>query len=869
MRCAAILIVAFLVLSGCKSSGESDLDAHNAGTPQQPADNDNNNDDDADTCTVVSEKNEQQARAYYESDVYPVLRGDCLACHVQGGDAAKTSFVLSGDVADDYALVKALTEREIAGYPYLLAKATAIAGHTAGVRFNLDSPEADVIRHFSDLLKGKIEEPQKCVDDDDAVGDTVEDGFLKGVTLLDNGRTLNKAAMIMLGRRATAVEEYAVSNGSEESLRSTLRWMMQGPEFTEFLMTAANDQLLTDKFKSGIPLLNKAYETSYYRFAEIDWPGLMPMPGTSEDDAFNDALASEPLALIAYIVNNERDYREVLTANYTVFNALTYKFFDHEKDGFVKLLNPETGGAAPPPTSANDWVAGQFSPGVGTGYYMDGNRSRHPAAISYPHAGVLTTLPWLARWPNTNTNGQRKRAKMILLQFLGYDIEATASRPMDQDALADSANPVFSNPACTGCHRQLDPLAGAFQNWGYTGRFRLNDDGEFRSFLTYPRTDALNEGYKSESVERCGASLGQGGYCDGDLWYADRFPIGFVRQGDSDITQMPDDGVGRNGPHDNESLRWMANQLVSDPRFATGTVEFWYEAVFNQKPLTPPTEGDPGYDEKLRAYVAQQELIHQVAEVLKKDNGHGAFNLKDLLVELLVSDWFRASAIEAVEGRDVELASVGVGSLLTPEQLDKKIESVTGIAWKPNGTSQRALMGDYNVIYGGIDSDTVVERTRQLNPLMISVMERMVSEMACEVVYHEFIADRDVTLKPYEDPMQLKPRYERWLFEAYSGQTPDEEQSIKKILVRLHKTFWNDGAAELSEEVENSFQLFKEFWQYEADVNDERMRCVSNRFKTVVPLDPDTGKPVYAPEAMRTWRDMIAYFMSAPEFLFE
>src|SRR5690606_5342698 len=132
--------------------------------------------------------------------------------------------------------------------------------------------------------------------------------------------------MIMLGRRATAAELARVGDGELSSLRATLRDMMQGPEFTRFLMAGANDQLLTNKFADGTPLVSDSDDVSYYRFRAFDWPGLMDTPHYDVDQFYNEDLATEPLALIAYIVENELDYRQILQADYTVFNSRTYEF---------------------------------------------------------------------------------------------------------------------------------------------------------------------------------------------------------------------------------------------------------------------------------------------------------------------------------------------------------------------------------------------------------------------------------------------------------------------------------------------------------------------------------------------------------------
>ena len=60
-------------------------------------------------------------------------------------------------------------------------------------------------------------------------------------------RTLRRAAILFAGRLPTQAELDAVSDGEEASLRTTIRGLMSGDAFHEFLITASNDRLLTDR----------------------------------------------------------------------------------------------------------------------------------------------------------------------------------------------------------------------------------------------------------------------------------------------------------------------------------------------------------------------------------------------------------------------------------------------------------------------------------------------------------------------------------------------------------------------------------------------------------------------------------------------
>ena len=98
-------------------------------------------------------------------------------------------------------------------------------------------------------------------------------------------------------------------------------------------------------------------------------------------------------------------------------------------------------------------------------------------------------MSFLRRYPTTATNRNRARSRWTYYHFLGLDIEKSASRTTDPVALADTNNPTMHNPACTVCHRIMDPVAGAFQNYGDEGYYKNQWGG----------VDSLDGLYKYES----------------------------------------------------------------------------------------------------------------------------------------------------------------------------------------------------------------------------------------------------------------------------------------------------------------------------------------------------------------------------------
>ena len=231
-------------------------------------------------------------------------------------------------------------------------------------------------------------------------------------------------------------------------------------------------------------------------------------------------------------------------------------------------------------------------------------------------------------------------------------------------------------------------------------------------------------------------------YEDGDTWYRDMRVPGFSAE------QAPDG---------QDSLQWLAQQIVDDRRFAEATVKFWWPAIMGSEVAEPPAEeGDADFDGKLLAANAQSAEVRRLAHGFRRGfHGGSAYNMKDLLVELVLSKWFRADALEHSDPvRRVALRYAGVRRLLTPEELARKTGALTGFQWGrrintgcwdncdalPNN-----LTRDFRLLYGGIDSDGITERAREITSVMAGVAKRHAVRTSCSV------ALRELFLLPDED----------------------------------------------------------------------------------------------------------------------
>jgi hypothetical protein len=80
----------------------------------------------------------------FATSVYPLLMSGCGRCHVAGGEAGGTQFLLTGTAAADLATVVALVDTSAPSGSRLLAKMSG-NGHQGGTIYAVGSPEYQTI----------------------------------------------------------------------------------------------------------------------------------------------------------------------------------------------------------------------------------------------------------------------------------------------------------------------------------------------------------------------------------------------------------------------------------------------------------------------------------------------------------------------------------------------------------------------------------------------------------------------------------------------------------------------------------------------------------------------------------------------------
>ena len=415
----------------------------------------------------------------------PIIQSKCVNCHVQGGLSGHTRLVFVRRSAEvDYERLNLQTFQDFlaevdedGGGAYVLLKIQGALGHGGLEQVHPGSADFANMERFLALLGQELAPPPSL---------TVE-ALLDTVIMASPRKTLRRAALIFAGRIPTDEEYAAVEEGDESVLRATIRDLMAGPEFHDFLIRGSNDRLLTDRNDGYVLDNNEGFlvelTNEAYRRRQAAYAGGNLRPYYDWMDRVQHGARRAPLELIAHVVENDLPYTEILTADYIMANpwsALAY-------------------GAST--TFSDPADVHEFRPSRIVEYYRHGEgyeseydsdvQALHvddpgPLITHYPHAGILNTTVFLRRYPTTATNRNRARARWTYYHFLGLDVEKSASRTTDPVALADTNNPTMHNPACTVCHSVLDPVAGAFQNYG--------DDGYYRD--KWGGQDSLDDLYK-------------------------------------------------------------------------------------------------------------------------------------------------------------------------------------------------------------------------------------------------------------------------------------------------------------------------------------------------------------------------------------
>lgn len=747
------------------------------------------------------------ANTFFADEVWAkVGERTCVKCHNTKGDASDSPFLLR-DTAHDPGSHEAALRHNLAafqrvaaanedGKSLLLAKVAGELDHGGGEVLKADSTGYRILKRFVRRTGG-------LPDDGPAIVDYDAPPFFDGVDMMSPRRLLRRMTLSLVGRLPTQDEQAAVAKDGLPAMDAILDGMTREDAFYQRLREAFNDILLTEGYDGNA---ETAFSYTHFHKTRLWYQQRDPNKDRSPETRLNyshpemiaytklvreyrEAMRREPLELVAYIVRNDRPFTEIVTADYIMVSPYTargYGIYEELSDKFQNAEDPF-----------------EFIPAKLKALTDDGNGKVVQASDTglYPHAGVLSTFQYLKRFPTTETNRNRLRVRMYFEHFLGVDILQLAPRVGDAAAVATRYEiPTMQAADCVVCHKVIDPIAGLFQDY-----YALDGNGIFG-----PRKEG---------------------------WYQDMFAPGL-------------EGEGLSADQKWRALPWLGERTAKDPRFAVAMVNHVWYILAGRKPLLPPEDiDDPLFAAQRRAYRAQRDEIEQIAARFAESD----FNLKVVFKELAKSQFYRADGLAtAVKAprRLAELDDVGVARLLTPEQLERKLQAIFGERWG-RLTDQESKLG---ILYGGIDSKEITQRIAEPGGAMGAIQRILANDIACKHVAADF----------------SRPASQRRLFpgiepDVVPGANAEADQQIRLAIVHLHELLLGRFGKTDDPEVQRTYDLFAGIVQDAKSRKGiepvESYYCQTQR--DVTPRDPD---PNYT---IRAWRAVVTYLLRQHEFLYE
>lgn len=618
---------------------------------------------------------------YFEDEVWAkVAVRTCLTCHKVGGDAEDSKFLLTdprkieGDARDEamrrnraaFARIAQVKEKD---QFRILLKVVGELDHGGG---DVLQPNSAGHRILVDFVRRVNTAPTGATT---AALDPKAPPFFDGVAMLDARALLRRATLSLAGRLPTSAELAAVERDDLKALPELLDAILKEDAFYERLREGFNDIFLTLGLTGGAETEVLSYDhfsTTRLWYQKFDLSHIKDSSertkaGYKLANDYRKALLGEPMKLIEHIVRNDRPFTEIVTADYimvTPYTARGYGIYDELKPRFKD------------PDDPFEYIPVKLKALVG----RNKADNQESATGFYPHAGMLSMFHYLRRYPTTETNRNRLRARMYYQHFLGVDVLELAARVSDAATATEKYPiPTMQAPECVVCHKTLDPVAGLFQDyWKFEGAYGRRKGG----------------------------------------WFTDMFPAGFEGE------DLPAEERWR-------ALQWLGERTAKDPRFAVAMTEHVYYILTGRKTLLPPKDiDDPLFPARLRAYREQHRTVEAIASRFAK-NG---FDLKTVFKDWIVSDFYRADGLTtAVKDpcRRAELDDIGLMRLLSPEQVERKVGAVFGERWN-------RLNDQLAMLYGGIDSQEVTERATDPSGAMGAIQRILSNDVACKNVGRDF-----------------------------------------------------------------------------------------------------------------------------------
>ncbi len=569
---------------------------------------------------------------------------------------------------------------------------------------------------------------------------------------------LYKATFSLAGRFPTDAEVQAVEKNGISALDNKLDQLMQEEPFFVRLKEIYNDMLLLGPRSADMG----GFDENWYKTLQDN--GSDTDASRFARNLARDAFDDEAFHLIRYIVENNRPFTELLTADYTAVNPYSAHIMRvHDQLSF------------------RNWSETPFP--EESALREDPNHIQKVKLPDYAHAGILTTRLFLDESGTSGVNRNRHRSYLVFEHFLNFNLfSIPGTRPM---ADSPSKSETMDNPTCSGCHNIMDPVASAFQNY--------NDKGHFAK---------------------------------PSRWYSEKGemqPTGFAATGE---VFDPESGE--------DPLQWVAQRIAKDPAFAEATVKRIAEGLTGQKMLR---DVEAILDEDKALYELQQSLLGVWKTAFINSN----YNLKSLIKTIIKSPYYSPESVSGVSNKVAD--KIGAVRMLTPEMVTRKYEAAMG-----EGVIEGVL--ENNILYGGIDYESVTTRLLEPNGFITAMQETYANKVACDLVKNDF--DRDNNDRLYFANLSLDDS------PSDSGNEAKVRQAIQKLIWLL----WGEKVGENDAQVTQAYNLIK-------DVHAAGM--ADNAKSNNIDCTTDNGRIRRddSDYVERSWNLLASFLLSDFKFLYE
>jgi hypothetical protein len=317
-------------------------------------------------------------------------------------------------------------------------------------------------------------------------------------TANDHGESYEKAVQIALTSVLVSPQFLYLVEPGTDSKNERLDEFELASRLSYFLWSSMPDEALFSEARAGT--LRKNLRTQVDRMIDDpksialvenftgQWLQLRKLTGVSPDpdlfasfdDELKSAMRGETEQFFAHILKNNRNVLDLIDSDYTFLNE---------------------------PLARHYGIEG-----------VNGKEFRQVALADRRRGGVLTQGSVLTLTSNPNRTSPVKRGQWILQQILGTpppppppEVEKLDESPQSAAAasLRDRLEAHRSAAACASCHKQMDPLGFALENYDPVGRWRASDgpfpvdpSGELAGGLSFGEIGELKQILKTKASKK-------------------------------------------------------------------------------------------------------------------------------------------------------------------------------------------------------------------------------------------------------------------------------------------------------------------------------------------------------------------------------